>query len=428
MHREREYLAACFHDFDGANADHAVDPDDLEDVSHRCALVAIRSRRARGERITTSALLEDLRERGDRVAEVVKAVASTDLPEDVALVAQKIRDGATARRARAKVVEASLRLERGDLAGARESAAAISAALADASDRIDPIYDFKGLVRRTTDALVDARTAGSRLIALGLPTVDRFYLASPGTLTVVGASTNVGKSSLLMTWALSMAGRGIPVGIVSVEDPAEDFGAKAVGALANVPISEAWQGRLNEDVLDRALIQTAQRALPMHFAEIKSRRIDSVLARMEQLVRGHGVRILLVDYLQAIAHRDGKDARERTERTLEELIGCAGRLDVPLVLASQLSRIGKMEQRKEPTLSDLKESGAIENRAACVVLLWRESDREGAPVLGKLAKVKRHGAGATFKLVRSSSGALHEADCEGAASSANARRSGAPLR
>lgn len=403
---ERDYLAAAFADFDGALTDHAVDPDDVTDPSLRAVLVAIRARRARGERVTVSALLDDLRDRGEKVAAAVQAIAAAELPEDVSVIARRIRDAATSRRAKPRIVEAALRLERADLAGARESVAAASAALADTSDRIDPIYDFRGLVQRTTDALVDARTTGSRLIALGTPTVDRYYLASPGTCTVVGASTNVGKSSLLMTWALDMTSRGIPVGIVSVEDPAEDFGAKAVGAIADVPISDAWQGRMRADVLDAALIRAAKEALPLHFAEIKSRRIESVIARMEQLVRGYGVRILLVDYLQAIAHREGRDVRERTDRTLEDLIGCAGRLDVPLVLASQLSRIGKIEQRKEPTLSDLKESGSIENRAACVVLLWRENDRPGAAVLGKLAKVKRHGAGATFKLVRSHGGGV----------------------
>lgn len=395
---ELQYLAAAFHDFDGANDANALDSAHLERRDHRVVLDAIRTRRARGERVTVSAVLDDVGKA--ELRGVIQSASTCDLPDDVAVLTGQLRRAGIAREAKRVLVTCVGRLDQHDFDGARTSASDLSSVLSETSERIDPIYDFPQLVERTTCALVDAHSADGRLIALGTPTIDRHYLASPGMLTVVGASTNVGKSSLLLAWALSIAQRSIPVGIVSVEDPAEDFGAKAVGALSRARISDAWQRRLPTDELERALTYAGGLKLPLYFAEIKSRRLDSVLTRMEQLVRGHGVRIVLVDYLQAIAHRDGKDLRERIDRTLEELIACAGRLDVPLVLASQLSRIGRNENRREPTLSDLKESGSIENRAQCVVMLWREDDSPGAPVLGKLAKLKRGSAGVRFTLHR----------------------------
>jgi replicative DNA helicase len=141
---------------------------------------------------------------------------------------------------------------------------------------------------------------------------------------------------------------------------------------------------------------------------VSDRSIDGVLSRMEFMVRVRGARLIAVDYLQAIAHRDAPSTRERIDRSLEELIAHAGRLGVPLVLASQLARPDKGNPFREPQLIDLKESGSIENRSAAVVLLWRESDRPGEPTRAKVAKVKRRPAGSRFSLVRGSDGQLAE--------------------
>ena len=406
-------MTAYVHDHDTARTTHAVDPRWIGSVGLREILESARAAHARGERVTWSRLSDMIAGRADAAIEVERA-REEGLPEDVGLVYQRLRRAAIARAALPAIKSASQALggvpDADALDDARQSIAAASAALAAVDDDEEPILGWRDICERTASAIVESvheRESG-KLIKLGTPTLDQHYLASPGTMTVVGAATNVGKSSILAAWGMSLGSRGIPTGIVSVEDPLEDFGSKALAALGGLRTEDAWQGRYDTSSVVDAGSRAGSLPLSLHLAVVRSRKIDTVLARMEQLVRGHGARVLIVDYLQAIAHRDGKDLRERTDRTLEELIACAGRLGAHLVLASQLTRISKLEKRREPVLNDLKESGSIENRAAGVVLLWRESDEPGAKTLAKLAKSKRGRAGITWTMERDRCGALVE--------------------
>jgi replicative DNA helicase len=146
---------------------------------------------------------------------------------------------------------------------------------------------------------------------------------------------------------------------------------------------------------------TSNASHPLSFAYVGSRRLEDVLARIEFMVRVRGARVVAVDYLQSIVPRGSfHSRREAIDSVLAELISLCGRLGVALILASQLARPDKGSPYREPNLIDLKESGEIENRAQCVVMLWRDSDEPGAVVHGKIAKAKRQPAGARFDLVR----------------------------
>jgi replicative DNA helicase len=134
---------------------------------------------------------------------------------------------------------------------------------------------------------------------------------------------------------------------------------------------------------------------------------------MAYMVRVRGCRVLLIDYLQAIRHRDvGTSTREKVNDSLATLMAAAAQLGATLVLASQLRRASEGGKYQEPGDGDLKESGDIENSAQAIVLLWRETDEESDPrygcVFGKVAKVKRASAGRRFWMRRDSYGLLIE--------------------
>lgn len=238
---------------------------------------------------------------------------------------------------------------------------------------------------------------------LGWPDVDKQVRLQPGQLLVLGAQTNVGKTTALTTWAMNLAGpkftnrhskRSVPVGLISVEDGDHDFGAKWMGRVVGTNPSDIFFGHDRERVharFGRALKDGAA-DVPIYFSAVMDRSLDSVLMDMSYMRQRHGVEVVMVDYLQAISLPAGtRDIRTGTNHVLSQLIAQAGRLGVCLILASQLSRPPKEKPFREPTKHDLKESGDVENRAQAIVMLWKGDPAEcGAhEVKGKVEKVKQ---------------------------------------
>jgi replicative DNA helicase len=393
---ERQYVSTLLTLPALLTADTRLEDDDITDAEARAVYRAIVSLTTSGRRVTRAAVKVWL-------AQHARMEAVPDLgaiEPEIAPLVEALRRIAKCRRMTAATERVAELLRGQKLDLAKAAIGELTMELADAG-KTEQTYSMPELLKHAlTTVKSEAGTFGAT-IATGQPTLDAAYRLTPGSLLTIGASTNVGKSTTIMTWLYDMASKGIPVGLVSVEDPAEDWGVKALGAMAGVAPSSIWRGRVSAEE-SRALVASIDQArdYPLSFSYVADRRIDGVLGRMEYLATQHGARVIAVDYLQAISHRPGKDIRQRIDSTLEELISTAGRLGVALILASQLSRPGKGDEFREPHVIDLKESGSIENRSQCVVLLWRESSDSNAPILGKIAKAKRHPAGATFALVR----------------------------
>lgn len=387
---------------------HRIAPEALVSQAYAELLSVMLRLRLDGQRITAHSVTFAA---GAHVRETVAALRETPVELDVGPIVKHLQTQARAREFAAGARQLSAYAERGDLAGCRDVVGRMMLTH-DAGDQAQPVMTFRELLTRTVEVISAEGAAGQTQIPVGMPIIDASYKLSPGSMLVVGAQTNVGKTSLIVTWMLSIAGRGTPVGIVSVEDPPEDFGAKALGSLTGINPTRMWSGSLG--VSEWRVLQErglARADAPISFAHVASRKLDEVLARVEFMARVRGCRVVAVDYLQAIAHRSGKDARERINSTIEELISLCGRLGVALVLCSQLARPDKGSPFKEPHLIDLKESGEIENRAQCVVMLWRENDTPNAPVKAKIAKAKRQPAGVRFTLARDpDTGMLVEAE------------------
>jgi replicative DNA helicase len=403
---ERTYVATVLampRAYDAAR----VSLDDIGSAQLRGVLDAVLALHTRGDRVTRTAMRAELERSGS--ARLIGTLDDLgEVEPDLAPVAQRIREHAHIRRLRVDAARLTRAIDRGDMAAAREAIGALSLAHDASADR-DPVMSMPELLAHTIEEIQAAQREqrDGGFVTLPIPTKERLMLA-PGTMCVLGAQTNVGKSSLLSAWLLALAHRGTPVGLISVEDPAADWGAKALADMSGVNSAKMWEGmdRSEWGRLSAAIDQS--RDLPLSMSFVSDRALDGVLSRMEFMVRVRGARMIAVDYLQAISHRDAPSTRERIDRTVEELLAQAGRLRVPLVLASQLSRPDKGNPFREPNMIDLKESGSIENRAASVILLWRADDKAGTPTLGKVAKAKRKPVGARFTLVRDARGQLVE--------------------
>jgi replicative DNA helicase len=383
---------------------------DLVSPPHQAILSAMLAVRGRAEDVNTVSVRIELERQGRmRSVGIDRLMALQDTLElDPHACAKRIRELSEQRRIREASLKAVSLVEAGDAGEARRELARVALEEPGADD--DPVLTFREMLTATAEALAET-ARGKRFVTLGTPSVDAVFRAGPGDLVVVGAATNVGKSTQLMTWAMSLARRGVPCGIISIEDGAEDYGSKGLTAISGVASELMWNGAAGPQEYDRMMRGVdAEGHLPLCFSRIKSRSVEGVVSRMAYMVRVRGARVVMVDYLQAIRHRDvGSSMRERVNDTLHALMAAAAQLDVVLVLASQLRR-AEGSKHHEPHDGELKESGDIENSAQCIVLLWRETDDESDPrygiVYGKVAKVKRAAAGRRYWMQRSQADGL----------------------
>lgn len=214
---------------------------------------------------------------------------------------------------------------------------------------------------------------------LGLETgwadLDRLIRLRPGEMIVVAARPSIGKSALLANLATDLAvRRGVPVGLFSLEMAARSIGLRMVSGLAGISLRDLTEGAPSQATWDE--ITDASEAVgraPIFIDDTSDLSARDIRARARAMVRDHGVRVLLLDYLQFVSpnRADRNATREnRVGEISRELKRIARELDVPVVVAAQLNRAAEDTQR--PRLRHLRESGAIEQDSDIVILLHRE--------------------------------------------------------
>lgn len=198
-------------------------------------------------------------------------------------------------------------------------------------------------------------------------------------LVILGARPSLGKTSFALDIARHAAAHdNRAVGIFSLEMSREQVVDRFIAAEANVPLWKLRTGRLRDDT-DFALIQSSLDALSGARIFIDDTPGITVL-QMKSMARRlqieHGLDLIVVDYLQLIHPRTSSDnvVQQITEIS-RALKGLARELGVPVLALSQLSRSVDQREVKIPRLSDLRESGSIEQDADVVLFIYRK-DRD----------------------------------------------------
>ena len=253
-----------------------------------------------------------------------------------------------------------------------------------AYDRLDYLHQHKGEISgiRTGFADLDALTTGLQR----------------SDLVVLAARPSIGKTSLALNFAEHAAVReGKTVGVFSLEMSKEQLVIRLLSSVANIDSGRLRTGFLEE--MDFTRLAPAMNALaeaPVYIDDTPNISTMELRTKARRLQAESGLDLIIVDYLQlmqsTVQSRDANRVQEVSEisRGLKAL---ARELQVPVVALSQLSRQAEMRESKEPRLSDLRESGAIEQDADLVMFLWREKERgaddqeqEGEVIKLKLAK------------------------------------------
>jgi len=192
---------------------------------------------------------------------------------------------------------------------------------------------------------------------------------------IVGARPSYGKTSFVLDIARHIAVKeGIPVGVFSLEMSREQVIDRFIAAEAKVDLWKLRTGRLNYET-DFGLIQSAFDKLnksPLFVDDTPSPNIVQIRSMARRLKAEHGgLGLLVVDYLQLIQPRGNSDnVVQQVTEISRGLKGIARELDIPMLAVSQLSRAVDQREVKIPRLSDLRESGSIEQDADVVIFIY----------------------------------------------------------
>jgi len=197
----------------------------------------------------------------------------------------------------------------------------------------------------------------------------------PGDLTIVAGRPSMGKSAFATTIAEHVAvNEKIPVGIFSLEMSKEQLMQRFLCAEAKVDMHKLRTGFLAPSqwpVLTAAAGRLSE--APIYIDDTPAITIFELRSKARRLKAHHGIKLILVDYLQLIRGSRRMDSRQQEISDISQsLKALAKELNVPVIAISQLSRAVESRQDHRPQLSDLRESGAIEQDADVVVLLLRE--------------------------------------------------------
>lgn len=334
----------------------------------------------------------------------LREVAASPCCEAPKSAMDRIVDLAESRRVHLVLLRAVDAAARGDIVQAKELALSVGET-ATRSVVIEHIADSVGVVVKESLGM-----APSSLAPIGLPSVDAAISGRPaGSLTVLAAGTGVGKTAAAITMCLAASDAGWHAGYVSCEDERDVIGGRVLSHESGVGGMLLRSGRVAH--MRRELMEACGRIgnLKMHVAYEIGATEASVIQSMTTLVREHGARCLVVDYIQCITASDSRgDSTQDASNITKRIKAAGGRLGVPVILISQLSRPPKGEEFRKPSLHRLKESGDIENAAGLVLMLWRESADDTAPVHGYIAKSKWGGGGTVWRMTRAKSGLLAE--------------------
>ncbi len=364
-------------------------PRDFYKPAHATVFAAVVALRAAGEPADVLTVDHHLRRSGDldRVGGAPylhTLIASVPTAENAPYYAGQIRNAAKLRR----VIEAAVRAQQTAYAGTDDPDAVIDAVRADL-DIADGARDATAArpPGDDLDAVLDhlARPEAETVIPTGFLDLDRALSGGfrPGQLIVVAGRPAQGKSVLALDIARHAAIRhGVRTLLVALEMTRKELLLRLLSAEAAVPLHhlrgvaadplplDDWE-RLDR-VTDRV------RAAPLPIVDMSALPIG--VADIRRHLRGRDApRLVVVDYLQLLdAPAQGRqDTRERqVARLTRDLKILAGQVGVPIVLLAQLNRGPEQRVDRRPVLSDLRESGAVEQDADVAILIHRE-DADG---------------------------------------------------
>ncbi|HHX89421.1 MAG TPA: replicative DNA helicase [Paracoccus sp.] len=253
---------------------------------------------------------------------------------------------------------------------------------------------FQSFLKAVTEAVNVANAAyqrdgGLAGISTGLADLDKKLGGlHPSDLIILAGRPSMGKTSLATNIAFNIAKawkhgqrpdgsegtvNGGVVGFYSLEMSAEQLAARILSEASEVPSEQIRRGDMTEAEF-RRFVEAAKalEACPLFIDDTPALPISQVAARARRLKRTHGLDVLMVDYLQLLKGSSKESRVQEVSEITQGLKAIAKELNIPVIALSQLSRQVESRDDKRPQLSDLRESGSIEQDADVVMFVYRD--------------------------------------------------------
>lgn len=228
---------------------------------------------------------------------------------------------------------------------------------------------------------MDARAEGCCGIggmSTGYGSIDRLFNGmTPGDLVVIAGRPSMGKSAILQNIGQNVANSGKVVGFFSAEMKKETVVTRMLSSLARINSGAIKVGTLDADANLRMSVAIADHHQTPFYIEDLTMNVNRFEERAVALrAKAGGLDLILVDYLQFLGGVEGKryaSEREKISDITIALKQLAKKMNVPVIVAAQLSRSVERRDKKRPIMSDLAESGKIEQEADIIAFLYRAS-------------------------------------------------------
>jgi len=254
---------------------------------------------------------------------------------------------------------------------------------------------FAQALTRAVDMAAQAyqRDGGLSGLATGLTDLDaRMGGLQPSDLIILAGRPGMGKTALATNIAYNVAKSFTPgdvradgsretvnggiVGFFSLEMSAEQLATRIIAEQSGIPSNKIRRGAIDEADFEKIKdVSIELQSLPFYVDETGGLSVGQLAARARRLKRQKGLDLLVVDYLQLLQGSNQRASESRVQEITEittRLKALAKELNIPIVALSQLSRQVEGREDKRPQLSDLRESGSIEQDADVVMFVFRE--------------------------------------------------------
>lgn len=261
--------------------------------------------------------------------------------------------------------------------------------------RVDKTVHLSVAVAEAMDRIENRQKRGeSHGLMTGWPVLDGVIGGlDDGALVIVAARPSVGKTAFAVNLAQNVASEGGPVHFVSLEQSKAELAERLIASRAGVDSYRLRTGRLRAQ--DEPAVLDADRwlsRLPWHVDDSAGQTVLQIAANARRLRMREKIRVCVIDYLQLIVPDDGRKQREEQVSTISRRLKLMAReLGIPVVCLAQLNRQVENRPDGRPRLSDLRESGAIEQDADVVLLLHKSDNQVGADLLEVIVGKNRNG-------------------------------------
>ena len=283
----------------------------------------------------------------------------------------------------------------------------LAVAAGQSNDGFEPM---KAILLRTFDRINDLYESKGNITGISTGFKDLDHITSglqPSDLVLVAARPSMGKTAFTLNMASYIGLHNLgTVAFFSLEMSKEQLMQRMLCSEGGIDAQRLRTGQLDDDEWTR-LVETANRLIsaPIYIDDTAGITVMEMRSKARRLKAEHGLSVIFIDYLQLMQGRASKNSDNRQQEISEisrSLKALARELSVPVIALSQLSRSVESRQVKRPMLSDLRESGSLEQDADIVMFLYREDyydkDTEAKNITEVIIAKHRNGPVDTIRL------------------------------